>query len=163
MIFVLQTLIGKQVKVKFDGVWYRGDVVKFDEGWYVIEYHDGDQQDMDKKEVEKHLCKKARHTQKSGQVPVTRVTRATTALSGASAQVEPAAAPTQTRTVRVGSDFQAEIPPLDPLGRKEKDLMRSGTPMLQSEFDDSGMLWQGSVRIPSRRGWTPCTWKKYLS
>ena len=84
----------------FGRKWYRGKVAWFEDGLYHITYRDGDEEDLNKKEVEEILytkaqvTKKARPTRETGEVRVTRVTRATQA---ASAQVEPAdqAAPTQ--------------------------------------------------------------------
>lgn len=75
------------MRKRFGDEWFLGDVTMFDDGWYVIKYIDGDQEDMSKAQVKRYWW--------TGEVPVTRVTRSTKASPGASAQVKPPAAPTQ--------------------------------------------------------------------
>jgi hypothetical protein len=48
--------IGGKIRRKFNGVMFQGDIIGFDrkKGWYLIEYTDGDREQMTQKELEKY-------------------------------------------------------------------------------------------------------------
>ena len=59
--------IGTIVKKKFKNKFHEGEATSFDkkEGWYHINYQDGDFEDMDNDEIKQHYKKNQRYATKT--------------------------------------------------------------------------------------------------